>query len=151
MTRPGTRPAIRHVVALAADVPEGQRKRVVIDGRAVVVLNIKGELFALSDTCPHRGASLSQGVLTGHVVSTTPGEYVYSRSGEILRCPWHGWEFDVRTGRSWCDPKRLRLTQHAVSVQPGTTVVEGPYKAETFPVRIEDAYIVIETPAGDAG
>ena len=137
----------RHVVAPASEIPPGARKRCLVDGKAVLVLNIKGELFALSDTCPHRGASLVGGVLTGHVVSTAPGQYDYSRSGEILRCPWHAWEFDVRTGRSWCDPKRMRLMQHAVSIAPGATLVEGPYKAETFPVRVEDDYIVIETSA----
>ena len=136
---------VRHVIAPAKDLPAGNRIRVMIDGKPVLVLNIKGELFALSDTCPHRGASLSGGVLTGHVVSETPGEYKYSRAGEILRCPWHAWEFDVRTGRSWCDPKRMRLMQLDVKIEPGASLVEGPYKTETFPVRIEDDYIVIET------
>ena len=140
----------RHVIAALDELPPGTRKRVLIDNRPVLVLNIKGELFALSDTCPHRGASLAGGVLTGHVVSTSPGEYAYSRSGEILRCPWHAWEFDVRTGRSWCDPKRMRLMQLDVSVEAGATLVEGPYQATTFPVSVEGAYIVVETPdAGD--
>ena len=139
----------RHVIAKAADLPAGARTRVIIDGRPVLVLNIKGELFALSDTCPHRGASLADGVLTGLVVSTTPGDYDYSRSGEILRCPWHAWEFDVRTGRSWCDPKRMRLMQLDVKIEAGATLVEGPYRAETFPVRIEDDYIMVETADSD--
>ena len=136
----------RHVIAPASELPAGTRKRVLVDGRPVLVLNINGELFALSDTCPHKGASLSNGILTGHVTSGTPGKYVYSRDGEILRCPWHQWEFDVRTGRSWCDPKRMRLMQLDVKIEPGATVVEGPYKAETFPVRVEDNYVVVETP-----
>ncbi len=33
-----------------------------------------------------------------------PGEYRMSRPGEMLKCPWHGWEFDIRTGQSWCEP-----------------------------------------------
>jgi len=135
----------RHVVAEAREVPPGSRKRCLVDGKPVVVLNIKGELFALSDTCPHRGASLADGILTGHVVSEAPGQYTYSRSGEILRCPWHGWEFDVRTGRSWCDPKRIRLMQLDVSIERGAALVEGPYQATTFPVTVEGEYIVIET------
>ncbi len=135
----------RHVIAAINELPPGTRRRCMIDGKAVLVLNIKGELFALSDTCPHRGASLSGGVLTGHVVSQEPGQYAYSRYGEILRCPWHGWEFDVRSGRSWCDPKRLRLMQHTVTIEPGASLVEGPYQAETFPVRVEDDYVVIDT------
>lgn len=135
----------RHVVARAADLPPGTRKRVNVENRDIVVLNIKGELFALSDKCPHKGASLCNGVLTGLVRSTTPGDYQHERAGEILRCPWHQWEFDVRTGRSWCDPKRLRLMNYAVTVEPGAKLVEGPYLAETFPVAVEDAYVVVET------
>jgi nitrite reductase/ring-hydroxylating ferredoxin subunit len=88
----------RHVVARAADLMPGTRKLVTVEGRGIVVLNIKGELFALSNTCPHKGASLCNGLLTGLVRSTKPGEYQYERAGEILRCPWHQWEFDVRTG-----------------------------------------------------
>ena len=87
----------------------------------------------------------AQSALTGVVTSSEPGSYEYSRPGEIVRCPWHGWEFDVRTGRSWCDPKRLRLMNYAVSVEPGAKLVEGPYVAETFPVAVEDAYVVVET------
>ena len=135
----------RHVVARAEDLPPGTRRLVTVAGRDIVILNIKGELFALSDKCPHKGGSLARGKLTGLVLSTEPGTYQYSRAGEMLRCPWHGWEFDVRTGRSWCDPNRLRLMNYKVSVEPGTAVVAGPYVAETFAVAVEDAYIVVET------
>jgi len=135
----------RHVVAKATELPPGSRKLVRVAGRDIVIFNIKGELFALSDRCPHKGGSLSRGKLTGLVESRAPGTYHYSRVGEVLRCPWHGWEFDVRTGRSWCDPARLRLMNYTVSVEPGAKLVEGPYLAETHPVAIEDAYIVVET------
>ena len=134
----------RHVVAKAAELPPGHRRRVDIEGRAVLVLNIKGELFALSDKCPHKGGSLEGGKLTGLVESSQPGEYRYSRPGEMLRCPWHQWEFDVRTGRSWCDPRRMRLMNFAVSVEPGAKLAEGPYVAETFAVTVEDDYVVVE-------
>jgi 3-phenylpropionate/trans-cinnamate dioxygenase ferredoxin subunit len=135
----------RHVVARAADLPPGARKLVKVGAREIVIFNIKGELFALSDKCPHRGGSLARGRLTGVVSSSTPGTYDYARPGEIIRCPWHGWEFDVRTGRSWCDPQRLRLMNYAVTVEPGARLVEGPYVAETFQVGVEDDYVVVET------
>ena len=109
-----------------------------------MVFNLGGEFFALGDRCPHKGGSLSQGKLTGLVESSQPGEYRYSRRGEIIRCPWHSWEFDIRTGHSWCDPERLRARHYAVSVEPGARVVEGPYVAETFPVTVENDYVVVE-------
>jgi 3-phenylpropionate/trans-cinnamate dioxygenase ferredoxin subunit len=135
----------RHVVARADEIPPGARKLVAIGERSIVILNVRGELFALSDKCPHKGGSLSKGKLTGAVTSAAPGCYEYSRPQEILRCPWHGWEFDVRTGRSWCDPQKMRLMNYAVSVEPGARLVEGPYVAETFPVTVEGRYVVVET------
>ena len=134
----------RHVVARASEIPPGARKLVQLNGRGVVVFNVKGEFFALSDQCPHKGASLSGGKMTGLVESGEPGDYTYTRVGEIVRCPWHGWEFDVRTGRSYCDPRRMRLMQFNVTVEPGAKVVEGPYVAETFKVAVEDDYVVVE-------
>jgi 3-phenylpropionate/trans-cinnamate dioxygenase ferredoxin subunit len=115
-----------------------------IDGRGVVVFNVKDEFYALSDTCPHKGGSLSEGRITGLVESSEPGKYCHSRAGEIVRCPWHQWEFDIKTGRSWCDPRRLRLMKYDVAVEPGAALVEGPYVATTFKVVVEDNYIVIE-------
>jgi 3-phenylpropionate/trans-cinnamate dioxygenase ferredoxin subunit len=46
--------------------------------------------------------------------------------GEIIRCPWHGWEFDIRTGQSYCDPKCFRASRaYPVNVEPGANVVKG--------------------------
>jgi nitrite reductase/ring-hydroxylating ferredoxin subunit len=134
----------KHIVARAVDIPPGGRRLVEIDGRGVVVFNLQGEYFALSNTCPHKGGSLSEGILTGLVESSGPGEYRHSRAGEIIRCPFHQWEFDIRTGRSYCDPRRMRLMQYTVAVEPGATLVEGPYVAETFKVAVEDQYVVVE-------
>jgi nitrite reductase/ring-hydroxylating ferredoxin subunit len=138
-----------HVVAREDEVPPGTRLRVVIDNQPILVLNIKGELFALADRCPHRGGSLADGILTGLVTSRAPGEICYERAGEILRCPWHQWEFDVRTGRSYCDPKRMRVQHYPISVEPGPAPssaarVEGPLVAETYPVARRGGQIVIK-------
>ena len=134
----------RHVVAATADFPSGTRRLIDVDGRAVVVFNVNGEYFALLNRCPHNGGSLAAGVVTGLLQSTTPGDYSYARQGEIIRCPWHGWEFDIKTGRSFCSVIKARARSYPVHVQPGQTLVEGPYRAETVPVRIEDDYVVVD-------
>jgi nitrite reductase/ring-hydroxylating ferredoxin subunit len=136
----------KHVVARVDEIAPGSRKRIIADGRAIVVFNLKGEFFALSDTCPHRGASLSGGKLTGLVQSNGPGEYAFSRDGEIVRCPWHAWEFDIRTGRSYCDPRRFRVTHYPAEIASGSAIVEGAYTAETFKVAIDHDYLVIDVP-----
>ena len=133
----------KHVVAALDELPPGSRKLVSVKGRAIVVFNIAGELFALVDRCPHRGGSLCEGKLTGLVESSEPGRYRFSRRGEILRCPWHGWEFDIRTGKSRCDPEKVRAKSYDVAIEAGQGVAEGPYAVETFEVSVEKDYVVV--------
>jgi 3-phenylpropionate/trans-cinnamate dioxygenase ferredoxin subunit len=135
----------KHVVAAVSDIPPGTRKLAQVNGRAIVVFNLAGEFFALNNRCPHRGGSLFHGIQTGLIESAEPGCYAYSRKGEMVKCPWHGWEFDVRTGQSWCDPSGVRARRYAVSVEPGARLVAGPYVAETVPVAVEGDYVVVET------
>ncbi len=134
----------RHVVAPVHDVPPGTRKLFTVAGRPIAIFNLEGAYFGLLNRCPHQGGSLCDGLVTGLLQSFGPGQYSYSRKGEIIRCPWHGWEFDIRTGQSYCDPSRIRTKAYAVESKPGAALVEGPYVAETVPVRVEEDYIVIE-------
>ncbi len=117
---------------------------VTVAGREIGIFNLNGEYFALANRCPHAGGPLCRGKIVALVQSDGPGSYRLARHREFLRCPWHGWEFDIRTGQSWCDPQRLRTRKYAVSVEPGAKLVEGPYKAETFPVSVEGKYVVVE-------
>jgi nitrite reductase/ring-hydroxylating ferredoxin subunit len=82
--------------------------------------------------------------VTGLVESATAGRYNYSRRGEIIRCPWHGWEFDIRTGKSYCSPDKIKARSYPVETAHGAQLVEGPYVAETVPVHVEEDYIVVE-------
>ena len=98
----------RHVVAAVADFQPGTRRLIDVDGRAIAVFNLKGEYFALLNRCPHNGGPLAEGIVTGLLQSATPGEYSYAREGEIIRCHWHGWEFDIKTGQSFCSVIKAR-------------------------------------------
>ena len=133
-----------HVVAQVSDIPVGQRKLVEVKGREVVIFNHEGEFFAILNRCPHQGAALCEGPLIGLAESDTPGEITYTRRGEILRCPWHGWEFDIRTGQSYCDPKKFRVRAYDVNVEAGASVVKGPYVAEALAVSVENDYVVVD-------
>jgi len=133
----------KHAVAAVSELPPGTRKLVNVKGRAIAIFNIKGEFFALFNRCPHQGGSLCHGSLTGLVESTGPGDYRYSRDGEILRCPWHGWEFDIRTGQSYLNPRRVKARNYPVEIETGTALAKGPYVAETVPIKVEDEYLVV--------
>jgi len=144
----------KHRVAKVGEIPPGGRKVVEISGRSIGVFNIEGEFYALRNRCPHAGGPLCEGVLSGFVRSEMPGEYDYVRKGEILRCPWHQWEFDVKTGQSWFDPVKTRVRRYETSVEPGASspgvgalagagLEPGPYTAETYDVSLEEQYIVL--------
>jgi 3-phenylpropionate/trans-cinnamate dioxygenase ferredoxin subunit len=134
----------RQVVARAGEVAPGACKIVTIGGREIGVFNLNGEYFALANRCPHESGPLCLGHRIALVQSDGPGHYRLERHQEFLRCPWHGWEFEIRTGQSWCDPKSTRARQYQVKVEPGSTLVKGPYVAETFPVSVEEEYLVVE-------
>jgi 3-phenylpropionate/trans-cinnamate dioxygenase ferredoxin subunit len=106
------------------ELPPGARRAVVLEGRAIGVLNVAGTLYAVRDTCPHQGASLCRGTVGGTFLSSAPHEYVYGLEGRILRCPWHGWEFDLTTGRSIFDPEHVRTRVYLVTAENGIVVVE---------------------------
>lgn len=144
----------KYVVAAVDEIPLGGRKIVEVAGRSIGVFNVNGDFFALRNRCPHQGGPLCEGRIFGVVEAEVPGELLYSRPGEIITCAWHGWEFDIKTGQSWCDPERLRVRSYEVRVEPGAALVaepaaqagkvKGPYTAETFPVSLDGRYVVLE-------
>ncbi len=71
-------------VGAVADFPEGRGRPVTVEGIKVGVFKLAGRIYAVKDACPHMGASLADGRLDGRRVI----------------CHWHGWIFDLETGRS---------------------------------------------------
>ena len=134
----------RHVVATVDEIKPGTSKLVTVKGREIGVFNVDGAFYALANRCPHGGGPMCEGNVGGIVLAKGVGEYELARKGEILRCPWHGWEFDLKTGQSWCDPKTVKLKMYDVKVEPGEVLAKGPYVAETFKVSVEEAYVVVE-------
>jgi nitrite reductase (NADH) small subunit len=112
----------RHLVGTVSEIPPGGRKIVEVEGRSVGVFNVHGTFVAVLNVCPHALAPVCLGRLGGTTLPSPPGEFRWGREGEILACPWHGWEFDLRTGKALADPRRhLRL--YPVSVEDGTVFI----------------------------
>ncbi len=129
------------VVARADEIAPGGRKLVTVGGRSIGVFNVAGEYFALRNRCPHQGGPLCEGLQFAPLRAPVPGIYDRGADGEIIRCPWHGWEFDVRTGRSWFDPERTRVRSYPAALREQT---DAEPQAETFPTHREGAYVVVE-------
>ena len=116
----------RRVVCSEAELPPGGRVFVDVDGRSIGVFNVAGQLYALRNSCPHQGAELCAGTVGGTMVPSRPLAYEYSLEGRVLRCPWHGWEFDLETGEKLFDPtSRARVRTYPVGVEDGVVVVDA--------------------------
>lgn len=83
-------------VATTAELGPGDRKFVAVDGVEIAVLNLDGEYFAVKNSCPHMEGPVGRGAT--------------SRSGAAhrIKCPFHGWTFDLETGDALFGMKRLR-------------------------------------------
>jgi len=89
------------------EVPPGTIREFQLDGRTIALANVNGKLFAINNVCLHRGGPLGEGQL----------------SGQIVTCPWHGWQYDVTSG----------------------TVVANPaVGVETYPVEVRGNDIFVE-------
>jgi 3-phenylpropionate/trans-cinnamate dioxygenase ferredoxin subunit len=163
----------KHVVARVADVPDGGRIIVEVGGRSIGIFNVGGEFFGLLNRCPHKGAQMCKGNIVGRLSADAPGSYEYDPASKLIMCPWHGWEFDIRSGQSYFDPRGTRLRTYDVEVEGGDIVAgdldsgstamtpaqyaaanpsalahenglaPGPYQAETIPITVEDDYLVV--------
>jgi nitrite reductase (NADH) small subunit len=116
--------ATTHVICAIGELPPGSRRIVELDGRSIGVFNVDGELYALRNSCPHRGAPLCEGTVGGTMLPSDPHTYVYGMENRLLRCPWHGWEIDLASGRP------------ALNDRPGGV--------RTYPVRVDDGRVVVE-------
>lgn len=86
------------------------------------MFNVHGTFVAALNVCPHQLAPVCLGLVRGTTLESSPGEYRWGRDGEILACPWHGWEFDLLTGEALAG-NRARLRLFPVSVQEDTVYV----------------------------
>jgi nitrite reductase/ring-hydroxylating ferredoxin subunit len=89
------------------DLKEGQMKRVQVSGRPILLVKRDGQVFAVSNFCPHMGCSLEKGILR---------EY-------IVMCPCHGWKFDIRNGQ-YKENEAITLTSYPIKILNGKVHVE---------------------------
>lgn len=86
-------------VASVSELSVGSSKTVEVNGKAIALFNVGGKIYALDNTCLHQGGPLGEGLL----------------DGEVVTCPWHFWEFNVRTGEKVGEPS-LRVATYPVQV-----------------------------------
>ncbi|HET6449588.1 MAG TPA: Rieske 2Fe-2S domain-containing protein [Conexibacter sp.] len=114
-----------HVIGTLADFPEGSHRVVEVDGRAIGVFNVKGELFGLPNICPHQTGPVCAGkIVTGSLGARAESDWKreWIHDGEVIVCPWHGLEYHVPTGQCLAYP-HIRLRQYSVVVEGDQVVL----------------------------
>jgi len=103
-----------HYVGKASEVAPRRQKIVRIGNISLGIFAVDGEYHALLNVCPHRGGPLCQGPQCGTTVDDGDFRIRYDHHDEIVRCAWHGWEFDIRTGQALAD-SRVRAKTFPIS------------------------------------
>ena len=124
----------RIVVGKVGEIPAGERKIIVpFRGRAGIgIFNVNGRFYALRNICPHKRGPLCTGEVAGRSTTSAPpsltdGFVGYEREGEIIRCPWHAWQFDIATGQCLVDPD-MRVKTYQIIVDGDDLVIDVDVK-----------------------
>ena len=96
-------------VAKTAEIEPGGARLVEVNGKQIALFNVEGQFFAIDNTCSHKGGPLTEGEVSGHVVT----------------CPWHSGRFDVRTGEVVGPPPQRAVTRYGVRVTGSDIEVEA--------------------------
>lgn len=105
------------------DYPLQQVRIVDVGARQIGIVRWGDRVFAISNLCSHQGGPVCEGVLSGQLIASQPGELAVDEGRPTLACPWHGWEFDLNTGRALLAPQ-LRLRMFKTQVVDGRVLVD---------------------------
>ncbi len=114
-----------HDVGALADFGERSLSRVQVGRHSIVLVRWGERVYALRDTCAHQGAQLSNGTLGHRISAASVGDPIdLDADSRVLRCPWHGWQYDLCTGHSLVNPERARVRTFEARVSDGRVLVD---------------------------
>lgn len=115
---------MKHDLFPIEELPAGQMRAVKVGGVSILIIHTDdGSLHALRNVCAHQGAKLEHGPLQRAVSSDGLGSYALA-DDYVVRCPWHGFEYDAASGRALADPDHCRVRAYRVSVEAGRVLLE---------------------------
>ncbi|MEU0899338.1 Rieske (2Fe-2S) protein [Streptomyces massasporeus] len=144
-------PGMQYVVGTVAEFEERRAKIVRLGNRTVGVFRINDEYYALRNYCPHQGAPLCAGKVLPDLSAQDGSQIDVDEGTWFVACPWHGWEYDIRTGQSYFGANHPPARGYHVSVTAQASPPEipgrapGPYVADSYEVRVQDRYVVVDT------
>ena len=116
-----------YTIADEGNLSDGDRIIVELEGKEICVFRLDGEYYAYNNWCVHQGGPVCEGSLSGTARATFDRdslelEFEWIEDDNILNCPWHGWEFDVRTGECLSRGK-AKLVQYPVRIEKEQIIV----------------------------
>jgi nitrite reductase/ring-hydroxylating ferredoxin subunit len=106
--------------------PDGEVTVVAVDGREIGIVRWVDDVFALANLCAHQRGPLCRGTIVSRLDAADPGNMELADGPPVIACPWHGWEFDVQTGRAVWDDR---------------------YRVRTFPAHVVDGRVLVDLQA----
>jgi 3-phenylpropionate/trans-cinnamate dioxygenase ferredoxin subunit len=123
-----------------AELPAGAALPLEAFGTTLALFNVAGRLFALENRCLHHGGPLCLGRVGGAQLPSTPGRYRYDAERPVVTCPWHGWEYELESGRALFK-RGVRVRTFAVELECDEIAVYNrrlsPDRAISAPPAIE--------------
>ncbi len=113
------------------------------------------DIVAWRDVCPHAAAPVCRGVVGGTLLTSKVYEYRYGRDQEVLRCPWHGWEFDLVDGKHLAEGSAVRLRSYPLRIEDGVIYDATPPNRVDLALRVTsvvqetERILVVEFAAAD--
>jgi nitrite reductase/ring-hydroxylating ferredoxin subunit len=117
-----------YAIADVDEISSGDRLVVQLQGKEIGVFNVNDEYYAYPNWCAHQGGPTCEGPITGtHIAEydrfSLTLDLEWTKNGEIINCPWHGWEYDIKTGECLSN-RNIKLPSYPVTVRDGKILVE---------------------------
>ncbi|AWB32979.1 Rieske (2Fe-2S) protein [Orrella marina] len=115
---------MEHRLCHIDDIPHGTGLALEVQGRPIGVMRAQDTVYAFKNMCPHKRAPLAFGTIDGTMLPTScAGELNYGMQDQILKCPWHGWEFSIETGKCLFGVSDAKVKTYPVTVRDGEVFV----------------------------
>jgi nitrite reductase (NADH) small subunit len=115
---------MNYCVGSIDEIPKGKALIVDVKGISVGIFYEKGRVHAIRNVCPHKQAPICKGTICGTMLPSEPSHFEFGLEGKVLKCPWHGWEFDLDSGKSLFGISNRKVKTYPVEVKNGSIYVE---------------------------
>jgi nitrite reductase (NADH) small subunit len=113
-------------VGAVDELPLGRPVETVAGSMTIGVVRLASGIHAFRNECPHQGAPLCRGYFAGTMVPSAPSVLEYGLEEEVIRCPWHGWEFHIPSGEALFGISTRRLRKFDVEIRDDDVYVRIP-------------------------